>query len=641
MKSYDAAAQILRDIEGLACPEILIIVPPFAGLDRPNLGVHILQAIAQKKGVKLGIFYANAILAKELGPKQYLTISNGPTIKLHGESVFAKAAFGSSYAKHECTNKHEALSYKRAVDSYRNTVPDDILLQLQLAMPGWVDRITALIAEHPFKVIGCTSTFEQTCASMAFLNRIKAIRPDITTIMGGANCEGHMGEAIGKLCPDIDFVFSGESEATFENFLDYLKGIAIKPDRIIYGNPNPDLNTIPPPDYTQFYRQLEICSFEDQASLNNSLWLPYETSRGCWWGQRHHCPFCGLNDQGIKYRQKSPELAIKELSNLLLTHPSKQVLMVDYIMPQDYFRTLLPELEAKLPGLHIYYQMKANLTLAKLRALADSGIKVIQPGIEALSSDLLSLMGKGVSAIQNVNLLRYAASVDVSVTWNFLYGFPGDHDEWYSEVLRLLPYLVHLSPPVGLSELSIDRFSPYFEQAAEFGLTNVQPFPAYYDVFPVESELHNLAYHFTAEYESGSLKNPAVIQELEDEVARWRRMWESGSAPKLFVNQLDSESYFLLDTRGLPGNPEIESLTANRASIVLAGTGDEENSELDIQWALKRGYCIEMENKIVPLAIAPPELFDSMEQKNLRRHPATHEHSVLISSTTRGDDEEL
>ena len=620
MKSYDAAAQILHDIEGSVCPEILIIVPPFCGLDRPNLGVHILQAIAQRKGVRLAVFYANLLLAKELGQKQYSAICRCPTSKLQGESIFAKAAFGIHYATRECSTKREARSYQRAVDINLDVVTDDVLLELQLAMPGWVEQIAALIAEHPFKVIGCTSTFEQTCASLAFLSRIKAIRPDSTTIMGGANCEGRMGEAIGELCSDIDFVFCGESESTFENFLDYFKGIAAKPDRILYGNPAPDLNAIPAPDYAQFYQQLEICSLEDQTSLKDSLMLPYETSRGCWWGQKHQCTFCGLSGQGIKFRQKSPELAINELSKLLLAHPSKQVLMVDNIMPQEYFLTFLPALAEKLPGLNIFYEQKANLTLAKLRALADSGITVIQPGIESLSSNLLSLMRKGVSAVQNVNLLRYAASVKVSVQWNLLYGFPGDLNEWYSEILRLLPFLVHLNPPVGLSELSIDRFSPYFDHPEQFGLTNLQPHAAYYDVFPAESDLHNLAYHFTAESDSESLKDTAVIQELEGAVARWRQMLESGTAPKLFVNQIDPESYFLIDTRGLPGNPEIEFLTANRASVVLAGTGAEESSAADIQWALSRGYCVKMENKVVPLAIATPELFDSMEKKNSHKH---------------------
>ena len=32
-----------------------------------------------------------------------------------------------------------------------------------------------------------------------------------------------------------------------------------------------------------------------------------ESSRGCWWGEKFHCTFCGLNGAGMKYRSKSPE----------------------------------------------------------------------------------------------------------------------------------------------------------------------------------------------------------------------------------------------------------------------------------------------------------------------------------------------
>ena len=41
--------------------------------------------------------------------------------------------------------------------------------------------------------------------------------------------------------------------------------------------------------------------------------LFFETSRGCWWGQIHHCLFCGLNGDTIAYRSKSPGRAVEEL----------------------------------------------------------------------------------------------------------------------------------------------------------------------------------------------------------------------------------------------------------------------------------------------------------------------------------------
>ena len=32
-----------------------------------------------------------------------------------------------------------------------------------------------------------------------------------------------------------------------------------------------------------------------------------EGSRGCWWGEKHACAFCGLNGRVNVYREKSPE----------------------------------------------------------------------------------------------------------------------------------------------------------------------------------------------------------------------------------------------------------------------------------------------------------------------------------------------
>ena len=39
----------------------------------------------------------------------------------------------------------------------------------------------------------------------------------------------------------------------------------------------------------------------------------FETSRGCWWGERMHCTFCGLNGATMSYRSKSPRRAVDEL----------------------------------------------------------------------------------------------------------------------------------------------------------------------------------------------------------------------------------------------------------------------------------------------------------------------------------------
>jgi radical SAM superfamily enzyme YgiQ (UPF0313 family) len=41
-----------------------------------------------------------------------------------------------------------------------------------------------------------------------------------------------------------------------------------------------------------------------------------ETARGCWWGAKHHCTFCGLNQNDMAFRAKSPQCAMDELVHL-------------------------------------------------------------------------------------------------------------------------------------------------------------------------------------------------------------------------------------------------------------------------------------------------------------------------------------
>ena len=82
--------------------------------------------------------------------------------------------------------------------------------------------------------------------------------------------------------------------------------------------------------------------------------------------------------------------------------------MTDSIMPYTYFKTLLPRLAGQFPGSQIFYEQRANLSLPQILALRRAGITSIQPGIESLSSRLLSLINKGVQARQNLMLLRYA-----------------------------------------------------------------------------------------------------------------------------------------------------------------------------------------------------------------------------------------
>jgi len=607
--------------------DALIVVPPFAGLDRPSLGVHVIQACARESGYRVNVLYANLVHAARMGELNYEAVCYAPTTDLIGERFFARTAYGVPPFGQGAVLRQE--SFERGPAEEAMDLAE--LRRLESEAASWVDEVAAAIARHDYKVVGCTSTFEQTAASIALLGRIKTLRPDIITIMGGANCDGEMAEGIISLGGMIDFIFAGECEISFPEFLGQVLVGKPPQEKIVNGQPCFDMDSIPTPDFAEFYEQFRHWLPKSLVAESDNVWLPYEGSRGCWWGEKHHCTFCGINGSTMKFREKSPEKVIAELRTQLAKHPSKKVCMVDNIMPHNYFRTLIPRLSDELPGLHMFYEQKANLSLDQVVALRQAGIAVIQPGIEALSTPLLRRMDKGVSARQNVALLRYARAADLGLNWNLLYAFPGDSLEDYEQTLALVRLLRHLNPPDGPCHLSIDRFSPYFFAPERYGVTNLRPMASYNSVLPAQADINKVAYHFQADYASASVENTATIKALSSELESWRSAWNSESTPLplLELTPLSREQFLLIDTRGLADSDEVQFLSRDQAALVLAGARVDSPVD-DAAWALERSLVVELDGWYVPLATATPQLIREFEAEARPFHLAATRPSLPV-----------
>lgn len=601
--------------------DCLLVVPPLAHLTWPSLAVHQLQACAREDGLSVAVLYWNVLYGARVGALTYADLCNAPTDWLLGERLLARAAWGAPALGFSTRDLDEALdahadAQGRPADRYLDHLSDasgqasapadpiwtrELLLRCEAVAHDLVDELAEAIAARGYRVVGATTTFDQTAACLALLSRVKRLAPTTRTILGGANCEGPMVHGIRSLPGAVDHVFSGESEATFTAFL--RDPAAAEP--IVTGRPCTDLDALPTPSFREYWDQVAEVGLGDVP-----LWLSYETSRGCWWGQKSHCTFCGLNGHGMAFRAKSPDRVVAQLSALVAEAPTRHVCLTDNIMPHTYHRSLVPRLPAELPGLHLFYEQKANLTLDQVAALAEGGVRTIQPGIEALDTDILRLVRKGVSARQNVALLRYAAAAGVTVKWNLLWGFPGDHAEAYARTLDLVRRIPHLFPPNALAHLSIDRFSPIFEEAASFGVTGIEPLPVYREVFPPGADLPALAYHFRGTYRSGSREATRLMWQLNQAVEAWRAAWEREDRPTLVVRRAGPGRYALVDTRGL-GGPTLVWLDEAHARATLAG-GPRGRVPLG-DWAIRQGYAADLDHWCVPLATAPLPLLRELE----------------------------
>jgi ribosomal peptide maturation radical SAM protein 1 len=238
---------------------------------------------------------------------------------------------------------------------------------------------------------------------------------------------------------------------------------------------------------------------------------------------------------------------------------------VDNILDMRYFRDFIPMLAERRLGVELFYEVKANLKKDQVRLLRQAGVTTIQPGIESLSDSVLQLMRKGVSALQNIQLLKWCEEIGTVPEWNLLWGFPGESEEEYYRMANLISLITHLTPPRFATTVRLDRFSPNYNESQELGLRDVSPYPAYSYVYPFGPEvLQNLAYFFAFDYGvPQDVEN--YVKPLEAEIARWQ---ECHSSSKLFV--IDKEEFALIcDFRPISVQPLIV-LTGHERLFYLA-----------------------------------------------------------------------
>jgi ribosomal peptide maturation radical SAM protein 1 len=285
------------------------------------------------------------------------------------------------------------------------------------------------------------------------------------------------------------------------------------------------MDEIPLPIFDEYLERLAKASFSAELALD--VQLVYESARGCWWGARSHCTFCGVNGTSMAFRCKSASRVVEELTELARRYRRLDFEIVDNIIALEYFRDVLPRLKQAGYDLRLFYETKANLKREQVRLLRESGVHRIQPGLESLSTPILKRMDKGVTAFQNVRLLKWCAEYGVSVAWNVIYGFPGESPDEYARMAELVPSLVHLQPP-NWGPVVLHRFSPFHERPAQHGLEIVGPRWWYPYVYAADAAtLSDLAYSFEHRYVDG--RNPETyVTPLGRAIEAWRAGWPAG-----------------------------------------------------------------------------------------------------------------
>jgi ribosomal peptide maturation radical SAM protein 1 len=519
-----------------------LVSMPFGHIFSPSIGLSLLRAQLLRHNLTCEVLYLTLPFAELIGKNLYASFANdhrGSLRDFAGEWIFSDALFDRPRSAERAYIKEILIGRKawihKASARRMTNARIEAILRAKRRVPDFLEAcVERVVAAEP-RVLGFTSVFQQHVASLALAKRVKARRPETVIVFGGANCEGIMGAETIRQFPFVDAVVSGEGDLAFSDLVSRvvdgkswteLPGILTRQTvwrAFAFGRfPNTpvvrDLDALPYPDYSDYFTQYVQTRFATR-------WKPsvhVETSRGCWWGERMHCTFCGLNGATMAFRSKSADRAYAELKNLAETYPGSPIQVVDNILDLKYFDTLLPALATSPLSLNLFYETKANLKKEQIRTLRAAGVKSIQPGVENFSNQVLKLMKKGVSGLQNIQLLKWCKQFDVDPHWNFIFGFPGELPSEYQRMADVVPLLAHLPPPKGIAPIRLDRFSPNFTEAAAFGFTNVRPLAPYRFIYDFSDDvLRNLAYYFAYDY-ADPVDVTSYVTQVEARLKAWR-----------------------------------------------------------------------------------------------------------------------
>jgi ribosomal peptide maturation radical SAM protein 1 len=473
---------------------VILAVAPWASTARPSLAAGLLQAAAAAGGVACETVYLNVDFASVIGVRVYEEIASDSSLFPIAEHFFAADLFGAEAIASDRFLAEHASSY--APGSGRNiALPLRTLYALRdLVVPASLDTWTRRLLDARPTIVGFSCVFNQVLASLALARRIKLANPEITTVLGGACVHGVMGRSYARAFRHfVDHVFTGEADVSFPAWLAAraseanvevpgmtTDGCEMAPPSLVL-----NLDALPTPNYDDFFAERKQLAAKG-CETGEVMTLPFESARGCWWGEKHHCTFCGLNNEGMRFRRKSPDRVAAEISTLADRYGCTDFSAADNILTADGYSVLLPRLARLGIGARYFYEIKANVRRDDVAMLASSGVQRVQPGIESFSDHVLQLMRKGVTAAQNVQLLTRLTEFDVGVVFNVLVGFPGERDEDYQEMSRLLPRLFHLPAPLlgRTIRVQVHRFSPFFDDPQHLGLRRVRPAAFYRNLIP-------------------------------------------------------------------------------------------------------------------------------------------------------------
>jgi ribosomal peptide maturation radical SAM protein 1 len=523
-------------------PVALISMPTLSGRF-PSFQLALLQPVLERAGIPTQVFSLFMYFGNQIGWKVNEAIADvWPS--LVGEWIWSKAAFGDEIQARNSDYFHTYKHIFREVCLRAGCTTKRFQKIRDEEAPRFIAYCVDAVDWSRFGLIGFSVVFQQMVASIAMAKAVKARYPKIPIVFGGASLEDDIALELINQCGQVDYVHCGDAEQTFPDMVWRLhrgESVSGMPgvlwrngNKTEYAGRAPNfmaMDETPTPNYDEYFYARTESKYEEYEDACEPM-LAIETARGCWWGEKYHCTFCGLNRSGMEFRSKSPEKAVEQLEILSRKYDVFSFNAIDNIMAPAYGKQLFGRLAESNSDLQIHYEIRPSFTREQLKEMRKGGLYSVQPGIESLSTHVLKIMRKMSTGVRNIELMKWCTYYGINNMYNILMGFPGETEEDYRLQADLVPKIVHLQPPYGIVKARADRGSPMFTDPESQSITRLRYADCYNFIFPKERfDLNSISYYF--DHDIANVVEDAHYALLLQRVARWQASWSGEKHPTL------------------------------------------------------------------------------------------------------------
>ncbi len=294
---------------------------------------------------------------------------------------------------------------------------------------------------------------------------VKRLRPEMPVIFGGWHPSLLTAETLRE--DFVDVVVRHQGDITLVEALrriehgkplDLVAGCWFKRGGRICENPDrpaAPVSCLPAPAF-------DLIDFDAYERATGDRKLPYATSIGC----PYACNYCtDMVFYNRRFNAYSPEHVVNDLAGLAAKYRVTEVCLLDSNFLVDVRRALAIARGIMDSGARFRWTFQGSTDLLcrmsddDVKLLAASGVSHIGFGTESASPHVLELMNKRHQTLADIyGAAAKTAQAGIPVTFNLIFGYPGEDERHRAETLRVMAEIGRRFPNVSFSP---NLFTPY------------------------------------------------------------------------------------------------------------------------------------------------------------------------------------